>query len=53
MIPFGNSIQLSKIEKEHGGNIDNSTTGRYTQWKETYTIANSTTFSSSHRAKEY
>ena len=48
MIPFGNSIQLSKIEKGHGGNMGNSTTGRHTQWKETSTIANSATLSSSH-----
>ena len=27
MTPFGNSIQLSKIEKGHGGNMGNSTTG--------------------------
>ena len=48
MIHFGNNVQLSKIEKEHGGNIGNNTTGRHTQWKETDTIANSTTLSSSH-----
>ena len=41
-------VQLSKIEKEHGGNIGNNTTGRHTQWKETDTITNSTTLSSSH-----
>ena len=40
MIPFSNSVQLSKIEKGYGGDMGSSTTGRHTQWKEINTIAN-------------
>ena len=31
MIPSGTSAQLSKTEKEHGGNMGNNTTGRHIQ----------------------
>ena len=48
MISLGNSIQLSKIEKGHGGNMGSSTTGRHIQQKETNIIANSTTLNNSH-----
>ena len=47
MMSFGNSAKLLKIEKGYGQNIGSSTPGRHTHWKETNTIANSTTLNNS------
>ena len=48
MTPSGNNAQLSKAEKGHGRNMENNTTGRHIQWKETNTIANFTTLRGNH-----